>query len=275
MRRFILLLWLLLGIGYWYISKNHCISPKEKASKIIEATTPIVSEVTESKTIRKVKPQKYIPLRFKCSSAEPILLNDWDTFKDSILNTLEENKVIQIKGYSFNNEETSDRSFGMQRANAVAQLLGLADDKVRLAEDFNHETCTSNNDINLINFRTLISTNKIKEIDDRTIIYFLFNSTQKLNDNEVESYLDDVVLRVNKSGEKIRLTGHTDNSGTEEDNMRLGQARADVIKFYLLSKGLEEGNIISISNGENEPISSNETGEGRASNRRTELQILN
>jgi len=55
--------------------------------------------------------------------------------------------------------------------------------------------------------------------------------------------------------------------------MRLGQRRADVIKNYLISKGVSRANIIASSKGETSPRADNSTASGKAENRRTELQI--
>ena len=76
------------------------------------------------------------------------------------------------------------------------------------------------------------------------------------------------------SGERIQLVGHTDNTDSEAYNLRLGQRRADVIKDYLVSRGVEATKITSTSKGESEPLASNENRAGRAQNRRTELTIL-
>ncbi|MCL4132820.1 UNVERIFIED_CONTAM: hypothetical protein GTU68_002768 [Idotea baltica] len=117
-------------------------------------------------------------------------------------------------------------------------------------------------------------TQKIKEIQDRTLIYFPYNSTNKLNDAEVEKYLDALAIKIIKSNNRVRLTGHTDNKGTPEYNLELGQNRAEVIKSYLLSKGVQHENLVTLSKGEVQPISENETEQGRAQNRRTELEII-
>ncbi|MCL4165843.1 UNVERIFIED_CONTAM: hypothetical protein GTU68_047178, partial [Idotea baltica] len=91
---------------------------------------------------------------------------------------------------------------------------------------------------------------------------------------EVENYLDDVADRVKKSGERVRLTGHTDSFGDDASNQRLGQNRADIIKRYLVSKGVASSKILTASKGESSPLTTNATKAGRAENRRTELQII-
>ncbi|MCL4115904.1 UNVERIFIED_CONTAM: hypothetical protein GTU68_053527 [Idotea baltica] len=113
-----------------------------------------------------------------------------------------------------------------------------------------------------------------KVIEDKTLIYFPYNSTDKLSDREIESYLDDVAARVISSGERVQLTGHTDSKGDAEYNMGLGRSRAVVIRDYLVSKGVTRNKVVVRSEGETSPVATNATSEGRAQNRRTELQII-
>jgi len=273
MRRLILCIWLLLGIGYWYLAKYHCQQPYTIEKEII-APSSSANDINSKNTLVK-KTQKLSPIAFSCSSSEPLLEAQWNAFKDSILSTLNDDRILQIKGQAFADENSNyDITLGMSRAQVIGELFDLPKDKIRIKDGIKNGNCSNEEKYNFITFKSLLNTSKIKEIDDRTIIYFLFNSTQKLNDTEVENYLNDVATRVQKSGEQIRITGHTDDNGELEANIKLGQARADIIKSYLLSKGLSDSKIESLSKGESDPIRSNETGEGRASNRRAELEIL-
>jgi OOP family OmpA-OmpF porin len=73
---------------------------------------------------------------------------------------------------------------------------------------------------------------------------------------------------------RIEVSGHTDNTGRREVNMSLSQARADAVSKYLVEHGIEEGRIVTRGAGPDEPIDSNATREGRASNRRIEFRVL-
>lgn len=71
----------------------------------------------------------------------------------------------------------------------------------------------------------------------------------------------------------IEIAGHTDSDGDAEDNMRLSQDRADVVKAYLEAQGIDGARMISIGYGENDPVTSNDTAAGKARNRRIEFVI--
>jgi outer membrane protein OmpA-like peptidoglycan-associated protein len=71
----------------------------------------------------------------------------------------------------------------------------------------------------------------------------------------------------------IRIEGHTDATGAPEANRILSQSRADVTKRYLVERGVDGGRIETIGFGADRPIAPNDTAEGRAKNRRTELIV--
>ncbi len=74
---------------------------------------------------------------------------------------------------------------------------------------------------------------------------------------------------------KIRISGHTDNIGSDDDNLILSQKRAAEVVAYLIKKGIDPSRLSSEGLGETRPIASNDTEEGRANNRRTTFQIIN
>lgn len=73
---------------------------------------------------------------------------------------------------------------------------------------------------------------------------------------------------------RVGIHGHTDNVGQAAQNQELSQARADAVKAYLLSMGIDEQRLESKGFGQSEPVADNATEEGRAKNRRTEFVIL-
>ena len=74
--------------------------------------------------------------------------------------------------------------------------------------------------------------------------------------------------------EVIIAVGNTDSVGTDAYNLALGQRRAQSVKAYLVSKGVDGGRIYTESKGESNPVASNATAEGRAKNRRTDIEVV-
>ncbi len=74
---------------------------------------------------------------------------------------------------------------------------------------------------------------------------------------------------------KVEIQGYTDNIGSDEYNMKLGEKRAEAVRDYLISKGVSADRLTVRSFGENQPIADNTTANGRAMNRRVEFKVLN
>lgn len=73
---------------------------------------------------------------------------------------------------------------------------------------------------------------------------------------------------------QLRIGGHTDSKGSDEYNLRLSQDRAQAVVNYLIEQGIHADRLQAKGYGENMPVASNETSEGRQRNRRTEFEIL-
>lgn len=73
---------------------------------------------------------------------------------------------------------------------------------------------------------------------------------------------------------KIRINGHTDDVGSDQDNLQLSQNRAKAVYDYLVDRGIDASRLQYRGFGENRPIASNETPEGRRQNRRTEFEVI-
>jgi outer membrane protein OmpA-like peptidoglycan-associated protein len=82
----------------------------------------------------------------------------------------------------------------------------------------------------------------------------------------VRKYIED-----NPQG-KVIIAGYADNSGSESLNLKLSSQRAEFIKKQLLEAGVPEMNLVASGKGERDPVSENNTAEGRAKNRRVEIQ---
>jgi len=85
----------------------------------------------------------------------------------------------------------------------------------------------------------------------------------------------DGVAQVAKKYDKtiIEIAGHTDNVGGSDYNRQLSQRRASAVAQYLMSRGVSEQRILTAGGGEEHPIASNSTEQGRAANRRVEVTL--
>ena len=87
--------------------------------------------------------------------------------------------------------------------------------------------------------------------------------------------LDDLVSKVKGINlEVIIAVGHTDSVGSDAYNQKLSVRRAEAVKAYLVSKGIEKNRIYTEGKGEKQPVASNKTSEGRAKNRRVEIEVV-
>ncbi|MBX3645834.1 MAG: OmpA family protein [Rubrivivax sp.] len=72
----------------------------------------------------------------------------------------------------------------------------------------------------------------------------------------------------------VVIEGHTDSRGAEAYNQKLSERRANAVKEYLVSKGIEKNRVYTEGKSFKQPIASNSTAEGRAKNRRTEIEVV-
>ncbi len=87
--------------------------------------------------------------------------------------------------------------------------------------------------------------------------------------------LDDLIAKVKGINlEVIIAVGHTDSIGSDTYNQKLSVRRAEAVKAYLVSKGIEKNRIYTEGKGEKQPVASNQTKEGRAKNRRVEIEVV-
>jgi OOP family OmpA-OmpF porin len=92
---------------------------------------------------------------------------------------------------------------------------------------------------------------------------------------EGKAKLDDLVGKVKGINlEVIIAVGHTDSVGNDSYNQKLSVRRAEAVKSYLVSKGIEKNRVYTEGKGEKQPVADNKTSEGRAKNRRVEIEVV-
>lgn len=268
------ILWLLFGMYFikpcfndqcgWGTSETEAaVTPK--------TTTPAQPVTTTAKVTG--------PVLFSWNKEGAIIGDGWDARRKAILDGLKDDEILEITG-NYRADEVNSTTFenlGLARANDIAKRLKppLTDDRISIKGQLvNAKESEKTSNFKSIEFKNLKNSKALKEIDNKTLIYFPFNSVDRIKNPEIETYLNDVADRVKKSGERVRLTGHTDNVDSEAFNQTLGMRRANIVKKYLVRKGVDQSKILVLSKGETQPIATNDTSAGRAKNRRTELEII-
>lgn len=111
-----------------------------------------------------------------------------------------------------------------------------------------------------------------KQVEPATVFFDFDKSDLKA---EATATLD--ALAAKAQGKKVEVmivVGHTDSVGTPEYNQKLSVRRAESVKSYLISKGIDKDCIYSEGKGKEAPARSNESVEGRAKNRRAEVELV-
>lgn len=92
---------------------------------------------------------------------------------------------------------------------------------------------------------------------------------------EGKAKLDDLVGKIKDINlEVIIAVGHTDSVGSDSYNQKLSVRRSEAVKAYLVSKGIEKNRVYTEGKGEKQPVADNKTAEGRAKNRRVEIEVV-
>ena len=87
--------------------------------------------------------------------------------------------------------------------------------------------------------------------------------------------LDDLIGKIKDINlEVIIAVGHTDSVGSDSYNQKLSVRRSEAVKAYLVSKGIEKNRVYTEGKGEKQPVADNKTAEGRAKNRRVEIEVV-
>ena len=92
---------------------------------------------------------------------------------------------------------------------------------------------------------------------------------------EGKAKLDDLIGKIKDINlEVIIAVGHTDAVGSDSYNQKLSVRRSEAVKAYLVSKGIEKNRVYTEGKGEKQPVADNKTAEGRAKNRRVEIEVV-
>lgn len=265
MKKILLLLASLLWMGFWW-SWYTC--------KI--CTTCGCNQTT--KTVEPILVPEEGVILFNLDDSITLLREGWSRYRDSIINHLNARQEIDIEGHYLAEEPniSSFQNMGLARANAIKQLFpDSLQSRINLKSlQIERRASMSQYPFVASDIRIVNQSESVEQVGDKTLIYFKYNSDQRINDPDIEKYLSELAAQHKNTNASFNITGHTDNAGSEKDNLALGKMRAEAIKKYLISKGIAADRIHTDSKGESMPVADNDTPEGRQKNRRTEIETI-
>ena len=228
------------------------------------------------------------PLVFKWADATPIVRSTFDAFKKGQLDGRGEEQLLEITGCYYNDEAAPEGFTNMGLARA-AQIKAMfippltADQIVETSKLIDPEPDGMRADTMfeavLFKYKTPVKPDTIvveciQDNDNSLTVLFPYGKAQREVDMQIEECMQKVIELLKKTGDNVRIVGHTDDAGSDEFNMGLGQRRADHIKGILEKNGIAKNRITAESKGEREPAASNETEEGTRLNRRAVLTVI-
>ncbi len=102
-----------------------------------------------------------------------------------------------------------------------------------------------------------------------------FDVNKSIIKPEGKAKLDDLVGKIKDINlEVIIAVGHTDSDGSDASNQALSVRRSEAVKAYLTSKGVEKNRVYTEGKGEKQPVADNKTKDGKAKNRRVEIEVV-
>jgi general secretion pathway protein A len=114
---------------------------------------------------------------------------------------------------------------------------------------------------------------QVKPFPDRKIIIYFKHNSNDLPDPAYETLDRIAAFMIHNPEARVNISGYTDSSGAYSYNVSISQFRANIVKGYLVGKGVQPLNIEAVGLGPENPMASNETEKGRQTNRRVEIEL--
>ncbi len=270
--------WALLTIPYYVCNVMEFCDDNAKSAEVV----PIVEEVAIPENNQ---PKSDLGnLVFNWESDLPITNNEFMMVKDSLLEGLKDSsRTLIIEGRYFSEERNNSQfeDLGLARGNAVKSLL--------INEGFDENITVSSQliadkveDVDNPFLGVAFSYNSmekeesaftITEAEGKIVINFPVASADPTLNKVLDERMAQLATKVKGSDVMVEISGHTDNTGSTEQNYSYGLARANAIKNLLVSKAVSIEKITVESKGETMPIADNNTEDGKRKNRRVEIVI--
>jgi outer membrane protein OmpA-like peptidoglycan-associated protein len=266
-----LLIWLIFSfIGFHACVKDECVNCQKTETEDVAPVPPPVE--TEAR----------FPIDFQWDNAKAFTNDGYDAMRSRLISEMGEDNTLVITGKYYSSEAAPEgyASMGMARAAQIRDLLtpDIPSERIILSDlklDDLESAKTAYFESVDLEWQEKDAEEEIEiiEVDDNIVINFPHGSAQKVNDAKVDAYLDKLALRLSQTTETVQITGHTDNTGSQDGNRRLSERRAKSIRDILVGKGVASNRLTVDWKGQDSPVSTNETEQGRYNNRRVELRI--
>ena len=286
------------GATYYYVChiRQHCCGTCSPLSNMtaFELTAPPADQLRIAGEGLLLESDKGIV--FGRDESLPVVAPATDTALQQVKQYLDDHadKALYITGWYDDSEKNTTlmENLGLARAEAVRRRLvaaGVSDKQIGTAGRssieltflgdslFSGLTFTVTDELpdtsGAINPDTLAALQNRLQASS-PVLYFEMGATSLQVSDTLQRYLQDAQNYLLAYPDRsIVLTGHTDNVGSAEKNVTYGQERADFTKDILSELGINPQQIKTRSEGESQPIASNDTQTGRSKNRRVEITI--
>ncbi len=234
------------------------------------------------------------PIVFNWKDSQAQTTTAFSAFSERLMLSNSPDSLLVITGfytreendaYLSNNPNPDFENFGLARAAEIRKLFpDIPDDRIRLeSRRVNQPAKDPGKSYAASEIKWIAKPNEaatpsedveIVALPDRELIYFPYKSADRIKSDNLEDYLAKLAKKVKTSGDKIILTGHTDNIGGAEYNMNLSLQRVKDVQAQLIALGVPATQIQTIGMGLKEPMASNKTEEGKSKNRRVEVELV-
>lgn len=231
-----LLAWLVLGWKYWMDYK----------------------QCTPTKVIPVATADKECPLCFKWSSPSAVICDNWTSYRDSLLSVAGDDNKLRITGL-FNSDESTDEELGRNRAVSIKALLNgyFPEENIIIdVEEINdsiYTSCKSRARLDVLKDGKVLQSNSL------AAAVFYLNNNEFEDAESLMAHIEDMAIKAKDSDDKIRIIGHTDSRGSQKENIIRGYNYADQMKSYFIDKGVSREQLITISKGDNEQTSNEQS----------------